>query len=78
MELPARKHNRLANYDYSMPGAYFITVCTEKRKLFFWENVGAIIGRPYAFDSNTADERRGNETGWQEYLAEKFSRPYYS
>ena len=46
MELPERKHNRLANYDYSMPGAYFITVCTEKRKLFFWGNVGATIGRP--------------------------------
>lgn len=29
-----------------MPGAYFITVCTEKRKLLFWENVGVTIGRP--------------------------------
>ena len=46
MELPKRKQNRLANYDYSMPNAYFITVCTDKRKNLFWYDVGAIIDRP--------------------------------
>ena len=46
MELPIRKQNRLTEYDYSMPNAYFITVCTEKRKNLFWSDVGAIIERP--------------------------------
>ena len=46
MELPARKLNRLSEYDYSTPNAYFITVCTEKRRNWLWKNVGAIIDRP--------------------------------
>ena len=46
MELPKRKRNRLTEYDYSTPNAYFITVCTQKRKNLFWEDVGAAIGRP--------------------------------
>ena len=46
MELPKRKQNRLVNYDYSKPNAYFITVCTDKRKNLFWNDVGAIIDRP--------------------------------
>ena len=32
MELPKRKPNRLQCYDYSTSGAYFVTICTEKRK----------------------------------------------
>ena len=32
MELQKRKPNRLKNYDYSQNGAYFITICTNKRK----------------------------------------------
>jgi len=46
MEWPKRKPNRLTEYDYSTPNAYFITVCTEKRKNLFWMDVGAIIDRP--------------------------------
>ena len=46
MELPKRKQNRLTEYDYSTPNAYFITICTEKRRNLFWKNVGAIIDRP--------------------------------
>lgn len=46
MELPQRKRNRLKDFDYSMPGAYFITICTKDRKNLFWENVGASIARP--------------------------------
>ena len=30
--LPNRKHPRLGDYDYSSPGAYFVTICTEKRR----------------------------------------------
>ena len=31
MELPKRKAARLKNYDYSSPGAYFITICTHEK-----------------------------------------------
>ena len=32
MTLPERKPARLKGYDYSLPGAYFITICTKERK----------------------------------------------
>lgn len=32
MELPKRKNNRLVGYDYSQPGCYFVTVCTQDRQ----------------------------------------------
>ena len=41
-----RKKHRLTEYDYSSPGAYFITVCTKDKRNFFWEDVGASIARP--------------------------------
>ena len=31
-ELPQRKPTRLKNFDYSTNGAYFLTICTQKRK----------------------------------------------
>ena len=38
METKNKKYNRrsirLQKYDYSLPGAYFITVCTHKQKMF--------------------------------------------
>ena len=46
MNHPQRKANRLKNYDYSLPGAYFITICTHERENLFWNAVGASIGRP--------------------------------
>ncbi len=46
MKYPKRKQNRLTEYDYSTPNAYFITVCTQDRKNLFWTDVGAAIGRP--------------------------------
>ena len=46
MELPKRKPNRLTEYDYSTPNAYFITVCTQNRKNLFWTDVEAVIVRP--------------------------------
>ena len=45
-ELPKRKDIRLKNYDYSSPGAYFVTICTENRKNYFWN--GSID--PQVFD----------------------------
>ena len=32
MELPIRKPTRLKGYDYSEPGAYFVTICVKDRK----------------------------------------------
>ena len=32
MELPKRKPIRLPAYDYSSPGAYFVTICTHDRR----------------------------------------------
>ena len=46
MELPKRKPNRLTEYDYSQPNAYFITICTKNKSKLFWESVGASIARP--------------------------------
>ena len=45
-DLPKRKKNRLEHYDYSSCGVYFLTICTSKRENYFWDNVGATIGRP--------------------------------
>ena len=42
MDLPKRKPTRLRSYDYSTPGAYFVTVCThEKRCSLSTISVGA-------------------------------------
>ena len=45
-EYPNRKRNRIENFDYATPGAYFITVCTKNREKLFWQSVGADIIRP--------------------------------
>lgn len=42
---PKRKQIRIKDYDYSTPGAYFITVCIADRKPILW-NVGAATCRP--------------------------------
>ena len=39
-QLPKRRLTRLRGYDYSAPGAYFITVCVKNRK----EVLGHIVG----------------------------------
>lgn len=43
MELPKRKTNRLKEYDYCNPNAYFITICTNDRKHYFWNKNTSII-----------------------------------
>ena len=63
MKRPKRKKIRLENYDYSLNGAYFITICTRNNQLFFREKesrykpfdiypVGATSGRPYNISCN--------------------------
>lgn len=42
MQLPKRKQNRLAEYDYSSANTYFITVCTVNRRNLFWNNSAKI------------------------------------
>ena len=34
--LPKRKDIRLKDYDYSEPGAYFITICTKNKEKLLW------------------------------------------
>ncbi len=36
--LPMRKRIRIENFDYSTPGAYFITVCAANREHIFWSD----------------------------------------
>lgn len=46
MILSKRKPTRLREYDYSSPGAYFITICSYRRKCLFSDIVGAIHESP--------------------------------
>ena len=49
MDFPHRKSTRLPGFDYSSPGAYFITICTKDRKCFLSRIVvGAIHESPEA------------------------------
>ena len=45
-QLPKRKKIRLSDYDYSMPGAYFITVCTANREKIFWSDCRGELRSP--------------------------------
>ncbi len=45
-ELPKRKPLRLPHFDYSKPGAYFITICTHNRKNMLSHIVGAFHESP--------------------------------
>ena len=36
-KLPKRKSIRLEHFNYSSPGSYFITICTDGRKNQFWD-----------------------------------------
>lgn len=38
-----RKSIRLRGYDYSQPGAYFITICTHQRQLLFGDIVDGVM-----------------------------------
>ena len=50
MDIPKRKQNRLADYDYGQNGAYFVTICTQERKRLLSDIVGDdahIVPKPY-------------------------------
>ena len=40
MDLPKRKPTRLQGYDYSTPGAYFITICVKEKQHLLGKIVG--------------------------------------
>ncbi len=46
-KFPKRKPTRLQNYDYSSPGAYFITICTQGKKCILSDIVGEGSPLPY-------------------------------
>ena len=66
MDLPERKPIRLRDYDYSSPGAYFITVCTRGKECFLshiktsarYGVVGAIHESPTRQGPASADTGR--------------------
>lgn len=41
MALPSRKLPRLNDYDYTTPGAYFVTICTHEKRCLFGKIVPA-------------------------------------
>ena len=45
MDRPRRKQIRLPNYDYSTPGACFVTICTQVRRCIVEEQIQAIPAR---------------------------------
>ena len=55
-ELPKRKQIRIENYDYSTPGAYFVTVCTANREKLFWSDCRGELCSP-ADTAETGDHR---------------------
>ena len=59
MELPKRKSARLKGYNYSTPGAYFITICTHNRKNLFSNIVGAIRESPLRQHRSVIDKMVG-------------------
>ena len=56
-DLPQRKRLRLKKYDYSQPGYYYVTVCTELRRQNVLCTVGAAaLGGPSAADTGTSED----------------------
>ena len=67
---PSRKSIRIEDYDYSTPGAYFITICTVNREKIFWDSVGADIIRPYGVNGSWVNETVGFQANRQTHMAE--------
>lgn len=72
MELPKRKPNRLPGYDYSAPGTYFITICTQNRKSLLSEIVGGdVLDAPQVtltFYGEVADEQIRRMGAWYGHI----------
>ena len=61
-DLPNRKRLRLEQYDYSSPGAYFVTFCTKDRQCILSDiTVGAdALGGPHGTVSNCVEIPSGH------------------
>ena len=72
MDNPQRKNIRLKDYDYSTPGAYFVTVCTKDKKPILCRIVGTDLpGGPKAtmFEyGKIADEQIKNMTDFYDNI----------
>ena len=55
-DLPKRKPIRIEDFDYSAPGAYFVTVCTANREKIFWPDRRSELCSP-AINAQTGDQR---------------------
>ncbi len=68
MDLPKRKQIRLPDYEYSAPGAYFVTICTSDRRCILSDIVvGAVEDAgPYKFTVSCADI--DNETLYEQTM----------
>ncbi len=53
MDLPRRKTNRAKGYDYSEPGAYFVTICTENKRHILSEIT--VMKHRFQSDGNVGD-----------------------
>lgn len=74
---PQRKPTRLKDYDYSTPGAYFVTVCTHNRKNLFGDIVsGDIFSAPQIILSSIGkianDEILNIESHYKNVKIDKF------
>lgn len=53
MPLPIRKKNRLAEFNYSVPGYYFLTICTVNKRKLLWDTEELIDGKPKLSSAGT-------------------------
>ena len=56
IDLPKRKPIRIENYDYSAPGAYFITICTANREKILWSDRRGELCSPGLIGINGKDK----------------------
>ena len=70
-KFPSRKHVRLKKYDYSLPGAYFVTICTKGRARVLSKIVGRCLGAAEGETLSPADELARVELSPIGDLAEK-------
>ena len=79
MEMPNRKPNRIAGYDYSQSGAYFITICTQDRKKILSR---IFVGTPLPGCPEIPHDKNGHpgtgvptvELLWHGEIADKYIR----
>ena len=70
------RFHRLPEFDYSTPGAYFITVCTNGKRNYFWKSVAALTAQPLAalppYGCGVPFTGGERHAGWQ-YLRPEFN-----